>query len=67
MREFNKDEIREIEKISQNFEGKLKMSTEDVECENSIQVILKVHLYIEHKLRELLKKNLKNPHVLNMR
>lgn len=65
MREFNQEEIKEMEKIAQNFEAKLKLFTEDVECENPIQVILKGHLYIEHELRELLKNNLENPEVLD--
>lgn len=64
MREFNEERIKEAEKIVEIFEAKLEIFNKDVKSDNPIQVILKGHLYIEHELRELLEKNLKNPYVL---
>lgn len=66
MNEFSKKELDEMEIIANTFEKKLESFESDVSYENSVQLILKGHLYIEHELRELLRKNIKNPSALDI-
>ena len=66
MSRFNYEEFQQMCYVAEEFENGTNEFNSDVENENSIQVILKGQLYIEHQLRELLKRNLKNPTFLDL-
>ncbi|NMF04553.1 hypothetical protein ACUH7Y_09530 [Clostridium beijerinckii] len=66
MDKYSKEELQEMADIADTFEKKIMEFASDVESENSVQAILKGHLYIEHELRELLARNIKNPNFLKI-
>lgn len=63
---FSYEEFQQVCEGAEEFKNSTNEFNLDVENENSIQVILKGHLYIEHELRKLLEKNLKNPKLLGL-
>ena len=64
MKEMNEVELQELKDNTIELEKKLDEFNLNKKGENPMQVILKGHLYIEHELRERLKKHLENPKIL---
>jgi hypothetical protein len=63
--EFSKQELNEMLALADYFEVELAKFKHDTKGENIIQILLRGHLYIEHELRQILNKNLVNPHALD--